>query len=207
VLRGQITVLLGRNGAGKTTTLRTIMGLLPAREGSILLDGQELRGRPAHAVARRGMGYVPEDREVFAALSVEENLRLARRPGAAGRDIQDIYTLFPDLGAARRRSGAALSGGQQQMLAIGRALINRNQVVLVDEPTKGLAPVIVQQLIEILRAARADGETILLVEQNLAFARALGDRYVLLDEGRAVRSGPMEELDGENDLVRRYIGV
>ncbi|MGI8968978.1 MAG: ABC transporter ATP-binding protein [Chloroflexota bacterium] len=206
---GETTVLLGRNGAGKSTTLRTIMGILPARQGSIQLDGAELRGQPSHAVARRGIGFVPEDREVFVSLTVEENLTLAQRRGASGgpEAIKHAYTLFPDLGTARGRSAGAMSGGQQQMLAIARALVNDNRVLLVDEPTKGLAPIIVTQLQTIFRSLRERGETILLVEQNLEFARAVGDRVYILDEGRIVYGGTMDDLQREPETLRRYIGV
>jgi branched-chain amino acid transport system ATP-binding protein len=185
------------------------MGILPAAHGSITLDGQELRRKPSHYIARQGIGFVPEDRDVFVSLTVEENLRLAQRGGASrGADgIRQAYALFPDLLAARGRSAGALSGGQQQMLAIARALVNRNRAVLVDEPTKGLAPVIVNQLRSIFHALRDEGETILLVEQNLEFAQAVGDRFFVLDEGRIVHGGRMEELAREPELLRRYIGV
>lgn len=209
VVAGQTTALLGRNGAGKSTTLRTVMGLWPVQSGSITLSGRELAGELAHVIARQGVGFVPEDREVFAAMTVEENLRLAQRRGSKDgiAAIEHVYDLFPDLRQARDRSAGAMSGGQQQMLAIGRALINRNRVILVDEPTKGLAPVIVRQLTAIFRSLREQGETMLLVEQNLEFARAVGDRYFIIDEGRIVHAGRVEELDGEPELLRRYIGV
>jgi branched-chain amino acid transport system ATP-binding protein len=209
VTAGETTVLLGRNGAGKTTALRTIMGTLQAERGSIRLDGRELRRKPAHYVARQGVAIVPEDREVFVSLTVEENLRLAQR-GDASRGqagIEQAYTLFPDLGHARARSAGAMSGGQQQMLAIARAMVNHNRVILIDEPTKGLAPVIVKQLQQIFSSLREEGETILLVEQNLEFAQAVGDRFFVLDEGRIVHSGQMDELMRDPVLLRRYIGV
>lgn len=203
------TVLLGRNGAGKSTTLRTIMGIVAAARGSIRIGTEDLRGRPSHAVARHGIGFVPEDREVFASLSVEENLKLAQRGGARDGEaaLERAFTLFPDLRPARRRSAGALSGGQQQMLAIARALINPNRLLLVDEPTKGLAPIIVQQLASLFQTLRDTGETILLVEQNLQFARLVGDRFFILDEGRIVHGGAIKELDHQPELLQRYIGV
>jgi branched-chain amino acid transport system ATP-binding protein len=209
VQEGRTTVLLGRNGAGKSTTLRTVMGILPAQRGSIKLQGKELAGRPAHHVARQGAGFVPEDREVFVLLTVDENLRLAQRGGSSlGKEgIEQVYTLFPDLYQARNRSAGALSGGQQQMLAIGRALVNHNRIILVDEPTKGLAPIIVKQLQSIFRSLREAGETILLVEQNLEFARAVGDLFYILDEGRIVHGGNVADITGESEMLRRYVGV
>jgi branched-chain amino acid transport system ATP-binding protein len=209
VTAGETTVLLGRNGAGKSTTLRTIMGLVPAERGSITLEGQALSGKPPYAIARQGIGFVPEDRDVFVLLTVEENLRLAQRAGASrgAGGIEQAYTLFPDLRAARGRSAGAMSGGQQQMLAIARALVNRNRVVLVDEPTKGLAPVIVRHLEAIFRSLRDEGETVLLVEQNLEFALSVGDRFFILDEGRIVHGGRMDELTRDPEVLRRYVGV
>jgi branched-chain amino acid transport system ATP-binding protein len=189
------------------------MGMLHPERGAILLSGDrgdaELRGRPSHLVARFGIAIVPEDRDVFVSLTVEENLKLAQR-GAASRGpagIERVYQLFPDLRAARSRSAGAMSGGQQQMLAIARALVNHNRVVLVDEPTKGLAPVIVKQLQDIFRSLREEGETILLVEQNLEFSQAVGDRFFILDEGRIVHGAEMSQLQGDPELLRRYIGV
>jgi branched-chain amino acid transport system ATP-binding protein len=209
VTAGKTTVLLGRNGAGKSTTLRTIMGTLPAAKGSIKLDGRELVGKPPHFAARQGIALVPEDREVFVSLTVEENLKLAQRArasrGQAG--IEGAYALFPDLQQARTRSAGAMSGGQQQMLAIARAMVNHNRVLLIDEPTKGLAPVIVKKLQEIFQSLQGEGETILLVEQNLEFAQAVGSRFFVLDEGRIVFGGPMGELSRDPDLLRRYVGV
>ncbi|HEX8918801.1 MAG TPA: ATP-binding cassette domain-containing protein, partial [Chloroflexota bacterium] len=188
--------------------LRSILGLWPVARGSITLAGRPLSGRPAHLIAREGVGFVPEDREVFIGLSVEENLKLAQRGGSDGKAaIDKVYGLFPDLRTARNRSAGAMSGGQQQMLAIGRALINRNRILLIDEPTKGLAPVIIKHLTEIFRSLREEGETILLVEQNLEFSRAVGDRFFIIDEGRIVHGGRMADLDRDDELLRRYIGV
>jgi branched-chain amino acid transport system ATP-binding protein len=154
------------------------------------------------------VAFVPEDREIFVGLTVEENLRLAHHGGANRQAaIDKVYGLFPDLRTARDRSAGAMSGGQQQMLAIGRALVNRNRVVLVDEPTKGLAPVIVKHLAGIFKMLGAEGETVLLVEQNLEFARQVGDRFFILDEGRIVHGGRMDEIDRDPALLRRYIGV
>ena len=206
VTNGETTVLLGRNGAGKSTTLRTILGLWSARSGSITFAGASLTKLPAHRVVRLGLGFVPEDREVFGSLTVQENLELAQR----GRDktsLNRVYELFPDLAVARKRSARGLSGGQQQMLAIGRVLVNRNRILLIDEPTKGLAPVIVQQLADVLRALQREGQTTLLVEQNLEFARAVGDRFFILDDGKIVHSGSMETITHDADLLQRYVGV
>lgn len=209
VTEREVTVLLGRNGAGKSTTLRTIMGILPAARGAITLGGTNLAGKASHFIAHQGIGFVPEDREVFTSLTVAENLRLAQRAGASrGQEgIENAYTLFPDLRAASGRSAGAMSGGQQQMLAIARALVNRNRIVLVDEPTKGLAPVIVKHLQSILQSLREGGETILLVEQNLEFAMAVGDRFFVLDEGRIAYGGRMDELTRDPEALRRYVGV
>jgi branched-chain amino acid transport system ATP-binding protein len=206
VASGRVTVLLGRNGAGKTTTLRTVLGLLPAARGMIEFDGAEIAGERPHAIVRRGVGYVPEDRDVFGGLTVAENLRLAQRPGAPRDGLERVHALFPDL---RRRAGqraGSLSGGQQQMVAIGRSLVNDNRLLLIDEPSKGLAPVVVREMTEALAAIKGT-TTILLVEQNLAVARTLGDDVVILDDGRVVFAGPMAAVAEDEAMQARYLGA
>jgi len=202
----RVTVLLGRNGAGKTTTLRAILGLAPAARGTIVLDGAEITREPTHRIVRRGIGYVPEDRDVFAGLTVAENLRLAQRPGAPRERLAAAYRLFPDLERRANQRAGSLSGGQQQMVAIARALVNENRLLVVDEPSKGLAPVVVQQVTAALAAIK-ETTTVLLVEQNLAMARALGDDAVIIDDGRTVYAGPMAEVAADEALQQRYLGA
>jgi branched-chain amino acid transport system ATP-binding protein len=206
VVPGRVTVLLGRNGAGKTTTLRTILGLLPAATGTIRFAGDEIVGARPHAVVRRGVGYVPEDRDVFAGLTVAENLRLAQRPGAPRDGLARVHALFPDLERRAGQPAGSLSGGQQQMVAIARALVNDNRLLLIDEPSKGLAPVVVGQVTDALAAIKGT-TTILLVEQNLAVAQALGDDAVILDDGRVVFAGPMAAVADDEALQTRYLGA
>jgi branched-chain amino acid transport system ATP-binding protein len=203
VQEGGVTALLGRNGVGKTTTLRALMGLVPPR-GRIALDGDEVTRLPTHRIVRRGVGYVPEDREVFTGLTVEENLRLAERNGAARYDL--VYDLFPELRERAAQRAGTLSGGQQQMVAIARALLNENRILLVDEPTKGLAPFLVTEVARVLERV-AETETILLVEQNLGVVQRLARDVVVLDQGRVVHAGPAAELLGSPELLRRFLGV
>jgi branched-chain amino acid transport system ATP-binding protein len=204
VRRGGITGLLGRNGVGKTTTLRGILGLVP-RTGSVLLAGAETTKLAVHEIVRRGVGYVPEDRDVFSGLTVDENLRLAERAGAALRyDL--VYELFPELKARGAQKAGTLSGGQQQMVALGRALLNDNQILLVDEPTKGLAPLVVRHVVDALRRA-AEVTTILLVEQNLSVAHKLVHDVVVLDQGRVSFTGEVDQLMGDAALARRHLGL
>jgi branched-chain amino acid transport system ATP-binding protein len=201
---GEVTALLGRNGVGKTTTLLAIMGLVTSN-GSIRLGDQELVGMPTHLVARLGIGYVPEDREVFSALTVAENLRLAARVGEEHRyDL--VYELFPDLASRLGQAAGSLSGGQQQMLAIARALLNPNRLLLVDEPTKGLAPIVIEDVVAALRRA-AEETTVVLVEQNLVVATDLATKVVVLDQGRVVHTGEMADLAADAALTGRYLGV
>lgn len=204
VAANAVTALLGRNGVGKTTTLLAMMGLLPAK-GSIQIDGEETVGTPTHELARRGIGYVPEDREVFAGLTVAENFRLAERPGVEPRyDL--VYELFPDLATRPDQPAGTLSGGQQQMLALGRALLNPSRLLLIDEPTKGLAPIVVEHVMEALVRASSD-TTVLLVEQNLWVAAELATHAVVLDKGTVVYTGEMAALATDGALAGRYLGV
>lgn len=205
VRQGGITGLLGRNGVGKTTTLRGILGLLP-RTGSVKLAGEELTALPVHEIVRRGVGYVPEDRDVFAGLTVEENLRLAERSGSEHRYAL-VYELFPEMRERGAQAAGTLSGGQQQMLALARALLNAsNRILLIDEPTKGLSPVVVKRVAEALQRA-AEVTTILLVEQNLAVARHLVRDVVVLDQGLVTFAGDIGELIDDPALARRHLGL
>lgn len=203
VRAGAVTALLGRNGVGKTTTLKALLGLLP-RTGAVTLDGQRIDGLRTHAVVRRGIGYVPEDREVFAGLTVAENLRLAERDGAP--DYDTVHALFPELRQRARQRAGTLSGGQQQMLALGRVLLNRQRLLLVDEPTKGLAPKVVGDVVAALAKA-SEQATILLVEQNLTVVRRLASDVVVMSEGRVVHTGAADALLDDPDRTRELLGV
>lgn len=207
VPRGGITVLLGRNGAGKTTTLRSIIGLNTVSHGNILYRGESLLKQSVHKITQRGIGYVPEHRAIFKELTVRENLEIAAREKddvAKKRDL--IFDLFPDLERLYDLPGGNLSGGQQQMLAIARALVPDNDLLLIDEPSEGLAPIIIEQLINAIKQLSAD-KTVLLVEQNYRVASLLADHYVIIDDGQSVVSGTMESLADNADLIQRYLGV
>jgi len=216
VPRGQLTMLLGRNGAGKTTTLRTIMGLWPASSGTIAFDGRPIGGPGAKLstpeIAERGIAYVPESMGIFTDLSVSENLLLAAR-GAKNLDAIDarrldwLFGLFPALKKFWLYPAGKLSGGQKQMLAIARAMIEPRRLLLIDEPSKGLAPSIVQNLIAALRELKVTETTVLLVEQNFAVAKALGDTVAVMDDGRIVHRGSMAELAGDEALQARLLGL
>ncbi|MEO5575215.1 MAG: ABC transporter ATP-binding protein [Gaiellaceae bacterium] len=203
VPEGGVTALLGRNGVGKTTTLRAMMGLVP-RRGTVTLAGEDTTRLQTHAIVRRGVGYVPEDRDVFAGLTVDENLRLAERGPNARYGL--VYELFPELKQRGAQRAGTLSGGQQQMVAIARALLNDNPVLLVDEPTKGLAPLLVTDVAAALERA-AELTTVLLVEQNLAVVARVAQQVVVLDMGTVVHAGPAAELLGDPDRVRALLGV
>lgn len=204
VAEGGVTALLGRNGVGKTTTLRAMLGLVPRSRGTVALAGDDVTRLATHAIVRRGVGYVPEDRDVFAGLTVDENLRLAER----GREprYELVYDLFPDLRRRGAQRAGTLSGGQQQMVAIARALLNDNRVLLVDEPTKGLSPLLVTEVAGALERA-AELTTVLLVEQNLGVVQRLARHVVVLDGGRVVYEGVAEELLADHARVRQLLGV
>ncbi|MFG2590435.1 ABC transporter ATP-binding protein [Streptomyces sp. NPDC048438] len=205
VARHGVTALLGRNGAGKTTTVRGVLGLVP-RAGSVLLDGEETVGLPTHTLVRRGIGYAPEDRGVFAGLTVAENLRLAERRGADGPAYGLVHELFPELKLREKQLAGTLSGGQQQMVAIGRTLLNGNRLIIADEPTKGLAPKVVTEVAQVLERA-AEAVPVLLVEQNLAVVRRLAEHCAVLADGRTAHQGEAAALLGDAEATRRLLGV
>jgi branched-chain amino acid transport system ATP-binding protein len=204
---GEVVTLLGRNGAGKTTTLKSIMGILEQRSGSIRFAGAELIGLPSNHVAKLGLAYCPEERGIFASLDVEENLMLPPvvRPG--GMSVDEIYRLFPNLQERRRSQGTRLSGGEQQMLAIARILRTGATLLLLDEPTEGLAPVVVQQIGSVIRQLKQRGFTVLLVEQNFYFASTVADRHYLMEHGRIIDTIDNDKLSDNMDKLHEYLGV
>ncbi|HEX3550297.1 MAG TPA: ABC transporter ATP-binding protein [Candidatus Elarobacter sp.] len=202
---GAVVALLGRNGAGKSTTLKTIMGLVAPRTGSVRFDGAEIGGSPPHAVNRRGIAYVPEERRIFRDLTVDEHLAIAARAG--GWDAERIFRVFPALVPLRARRGGLLSGGEQQMLAIARALATGPRLLLLDEPSQGLAPVIVDAVIASIEAMRGEGLAILLVEQNVDLALDVADRAAIIDQGSIVFDGTGRDLRERGDLQAGYLGV
>lgn len=204
--RGQVVALIGRNGAGKTTTLKAIMGLIP-RSGSIRCGDTETVRMAGHKIAHLGLGYCPEDRGIFASLTVEENILLPPAVAPGGLSLDEIYALFPNLGARRNGPGSKLSGGEQQMLAIGRLLRTGASVLLLDEPTEGLAPIIVEQIGKIVHELKSRGMTILLVEQNFGFTRALADVYYVIESGRIVDSCTAAEMASAEGRLRNYLGL
>ena len=204
---GEVVTLLGRNGAGKTTTLKAVMGIVTARRGSVRFGAEELIRRPSNAIARGGIAFCPEERGIFASLTVEENLLLppAVRPGGLSREA--IFALFPNLRERLRSQGTKLSGGEQQMLAIARILRTGARLLLLDEPTEGLAPVIVQQIGATVRRLKAEGFTVLLVEQNFRFAATVADRHYVVERGRVVDSIDNAALPSRMDALHEYLGV
>ncbi len=207
---GEVVALLGRNGAGKSTTFRAIAGLLDRREGRVAFDGADVSRLPTHALVRRGLAYVPEDRRVFADLSVEENLEVGRQPpraGAATWTAERVFALFPNLAEMRRRRGGAMSGGEQQMLSIARSLMGNPRLVLLDEPSEGLAPKIVEDMALAIRALKREGLSILLSEQNLHFARLISDRAVVIERGHVRLAGTIAEIAADADACAAYLSV
>ncbi|MHC0037114.1 ABC transporter ATP-binding protein [Pseudoneobacillus sp. C159] len=208
VKKGEVTVLLGRNGAGKTTTLRTIMGLNPASVGSIHFKGEAIQKLPTHTVAQKGIGYVPEDQGIFSGLTVEENMKVAiQKEDADTKARMDyILDLFPDLKTFWKKPGGLLSGGQKQMLSIARAYINNNELLLIDEPSKGLAPIVVEKVMESIVQMKAQ-TTIVLVEQNFMMASTIGDCFYIIDDGRTVSHGIMDQLKQDGEMRKKYLGI
>jgi branched-chain amino acid transport system ATP-binding protein len=207
VYPGETVTLLGRNGVGKTTTLRAIVGLLRKRSGAIAFDGKDLLRLPLHRTAHAGIGYVPEERGIFASLTVDENLVLPPVVAQGGMSVEEIFELFPNLKERRRSQGTKLSGGEQQMLAIARMLRTGVKVLLLDEPTEGLAPVIVQRIGELLATLKKRGMTILLVEQNFRFASRIADRFYLMEHGKVVTGFPVGELNDRMTQLHDVLGV
>ena len=210
VNRGETLALLGRNGAGKSTTMKTIAGVNPTKKGSVELYGKVITGRSAHLIARAGIGYVPEDRQIFPDLSVDDNLTIAIKKGAKGEDdwsLERVYDTLPLLAPLKDRMGGQLSGGEQQMLTVGRALMGNPDVLLLDEPSEGLAPIMVQKIGDLIATLHKLGKTIVLAEQNLHFCLGLADRAVVIDKGSDVFCGTIHELNDNADIKQRYLSV
>ncbi|TDT90290.1 amino acid/amide ABC transporter ATP-binding protein 2 (HAAT family) [Azorhizobium sp. AG788] len=207
---GEVVALLGRNGAGKSTTFRSVVGLVSQRSGQIRFDGEDVSRLPTYEIVRRGLGYVPEDRRIFTELTVEENFtvgRQAARPGVATWTPERIYEIFPNLGEMRRRPGGQMSGGEQQMLTIGRTLMGNPSLVLLDEPSEGLAPKIVEQMADAILTMKREGLSIVISEQNLHFAKLISDRAYIIEKGRMRFSGTMAELEANPEIRDAYLAV
>ncbi|HYW92595.1 MAG TPA: ABC transporter ATP-binding protein [Gammaproteobacteria bacterium] len=203
----EVVALLGRNGAGKSTTLKTLMGAIAPREGEVRLDGRPIQGLPPYEIARRGVQLVPEERRIFGTLNVEENLKLAALSAPKPLPLRDIYRTFPRLGERRKQRGKQLSGGEQQMLAVARAIVRDARIVLLDEPFEGLAPIIVHELVEVCRELARQGRTIIIVEQNVVAALRFAHRVYILNNGHVVYQGATEELQGSPEIMSQYLGV
>ncbi|GJH38831.1 ATP-binding cassette domain-containing protein [Paraburkholderia hospita] len=208
--RGEVVALMGRNGAGKSTTMKSIMGLMARREGAIQFDGADISALPPHRIARMGLGYVPEDRRVFSGLTVMENLDTGRQPARAGAPSwtpDKLFKLFPNLGEMPQRPGGQMSGGEQQMLTVARTLMGNPYLVLLDEPSEGVAPVIVEQMANMILELKREGLSILLSEQNVHFAELVSDRAYVLEKGQIRYGGAMRELVKDDAVRRAYLGV
>ena len=207
---GEVVALLGRNGAGKTTTIRSIMGLTPPRAGRIVFRGQEIANLPPYTIANRGVGFVPDNRRIFPTLTVKQNLELAKKRGKRGQDdwtLESIYHHFPKLKEIESRKGEVLSGGEQQMLTIARTLMGNPDLVLLDEPTEGLSPLMVMEVMKIIRELKEKGETILLVEQNSTLALSVSQRACILENGHIVYAGSAGALSADSEAKQRYLGI
>ncbi|MQM39715.1 High-affinity branched-chain amino acid transport ATP-binding protein LivF [wastewater metagenome] len=204
---GEPVAIVGRNGMGKTTLCQAIMGLVPATGGGIRFAGRSIDGRKPHAVARSGLGYVPQGRRIFPSLTVDEHLRLVSRRGRVRWSVDGVYELFPRLAERRDHGGSALSGGEQQMLAIARALLTNPRLVIMDEPTEGLAPAIVEQLVGVLRQLAREGTGLLLIEQNFGVATAVAERVMVMLNGQIVHEAPASEIREDDEVKARYLGV
>lgn len=207
---GEVVALLGRNGAGKSTTFRSIVGLVEQREGQIVFEGQDVSNQPTHAIVRSGLGYVPEERRIFTDLTVEENLEVGRQPprlNAPQWNREKLFNLFPNLGEMRGRMGGRMSGGEQQMLTIARTLMGNPSLVLLDEPSEGLSPKIVEQMVSAILAMKKEGVSIVVSEQNLHFANLISDRAYIIERGRICFSGTMSELESRPDIRDAHLAV
>jgi branched-chain amino acid transport system ATP-binding protein len=207
---GEVVALLGRNGAGKSTTFRSIVGLVEQREGRIVFEGRDVSTEPTHAIVRSGLGYVPEERRIFTDLTVDENLEVGRqppRPNAPQWTRDKLFELFPNLGEMRNRPGGRMSGGEQQMLTIARTLMGNPSLVLLDEPSEGLSPKIVEQMVEAITTMKKEGVSIVVSEQNLHFANLISDRAYIIERGRICFSGTMKELESRPDIRDAHLAV
>jgi branched-chain amino acid transport system ATP-binding protein len=207
VNHGEVVTLLGRNGAGRTTTVKSILGLVGRRTGSVMIDNQETINWPTHEIAKLGLGYCPEERGIFSALTCEENLMLPPVIASGGMSVEEIYEMFPNLYERRSSPGTRLSGGEQQMLAVGRILRTGAKCLLLDEISEGLAPVIVQALSKMITALKAKGFTIIMVEQNFRFAAPLADRFYVMEHGQIVEGFSSQELSSKMSMLHEYLGV
>jgi branched-chain amino acid transport system ATP-binding protein len=207
---GEVVALLGRNGAGKSTTFRSIVGLVAQRTGQIVFEDKNISAAPTHEIVRAGLGYVPEERRIFTDLSVEENLEVGRQPQRAGAPHwtrEKLFTLFPNLGEMKNRAGGRMSGGEQQMLTIARTLMGNPSLVLLDEPSEGLSPKIVEQMVEAILTMKKEGVSMVVSEQNLHFARLISDRVYIIERGRICFSGTMAELDARPDIRDAHLSI
>ncbi|MCR4672178.1 MAG: ABC transporter ATP-binding protein [Lachnospiraceae bacterium] len=207
VERNTAAVILGRNGAGKTTTLETIMGLRPASKGTIIFDGTDITKMADYQIPKLGIGFVPENRDIFTALTVEENLKLACRDMSTfNNNVENVFRLFPDLKKYYKKGAGVLSGGQSQMLSIARALINENKLILIDEPSKGLAPLIIQEIVQTIKEIKKSC-SIILVEQNFEMASAIGDYYYIMENGKVVLRCDKNQLENDDEIKTKYLGI